>query len=232
MLRQPDQRIWPPGSFLARLPGAAREELLRIGTVVTYPPAHVLIREGDTGDTVHLLIDALVKVTAFVENGSRTLLAIRANGDIVGEMAALDGSPRSATVTTCRQSVTCVVRGPVFTAHLDRHPATARVLSRVTIDRLRFANRRRLDFAGYEADVCLARILVELADRYGERCGNGMRIGVPITQAELGELIGIRERTVQKAMHDLCLRGLVLRGHRRVVLTDLDALTAFADLKS
>ncbi|MEU6413093.1 Crp/Fnr family transcriptional regulator [Microbispora sp. NPDC046933] len=231
MTQSAERRTWLRGSFLDLLPARAREELLRLGSLLTYPSRHVLIREGDPGHAVYLLVDALVKVTALAENGSRTLLSIRASGDIVGEMAPLTDRPRMATVTTCKRSLVCVLKSRVFTAHLARTPVVAAVLSQVTIDRLRFANRRRLDFAGYEADVCLARILVDLAVRHGRPHREGIDVGVPVTQAELGELIGIKERTVQKAIHDLSARGLVLRRHRGVIIRDLDGLADFADLR-
>lgn len=228
--RRSGRRPWSPGSLLDRLPEAAREDLLRLGSPVTCPGRHVLVREGDPGHAVYLLLDALVKVTALAENGSRTLLSIRASGDVVGETAAFGDCPRTATVTTCGRSLVCVVKGPVFTAHLARAPEVAAALSRVTMDRLRFANRRRLDFAGYEADVRLARVLVDLAVRHGRPHREGVDVGVPVTQAELGELVGIRERTVQKAMHDLTARELVLQRHRGVVVRDMEGLTAFAGL--
>lgn len=75
-----ERRPWLTGSFLDRIPEAARDELLRLGSPVTFPGRHVLVREGDPGSAVYLLLDALVKVTALAENGSRTLLSIRAAG--------------------------------------------------------------------------------------------------------------------------------------------------------
>ncbi|WP_220499634.1 Crp/Fnr family transcriptional regulator [Microbispora sp. H10949] len=80
MTRRTERRPWLTGSFLDRLPEAARDELLRLGSPVTFPGRHVLVREGDPGSAVYLLLDALVKVTALAENGSRTLLSIRAAG--------------------------------------------------------------------------------------------------------------------------------------------------------
>ncbi|MGW6355942.1 cyclic nucleotide-binding domain-containing protein [Streptomyces sp. NPDC055092] len=62
----------------------------------------VLVRQGMNDRYVLLLLSGLTKVTAVVENGETSLLAVRAGGDTVGEMAAMDGSaPRSATVTAC-----------------------------------------------------------------------------------------------------------------------------------
>jgi CRP-like cAMP-binding protein len=168
-----------------------------------------------------------------VENGSEALLALRVGGDLIGEMAVIDGSVRSATVTTCGRAVAVQIRGGAFLDFLGRHPAAALTLNRMTVERLRWSNQRRLDFAGYETGRCLARVLLALAERHGRPCAEGVDLGIPLTQAELGGLIGAKEDTVQKAMRDLARRGLVgTPGRRRVVITDLAGLTAFADLGS
>lgn len=194
------------------------------------PANRQFIRQGDPAGSVWLLLDALVKVTASVENGSRILLAIRVSGDIVGDMSAVDGLQRSADVTTCGRAVVCHIKGPVFVEFLHQNPAASFALSQLAIQRLRWANQRRLDFAGYEAPVCLARVLLALAARHGRPHLDDVEIGVPLTQIELGSLVGAKESTVQKALREIAARGLVRPGHRMVVITDVAGLIDFADL--
>ncbi|WP_433540451.1 Crp/Fnr family transcriptional regulator [Streptosporangium sandarakinum] len=227
-----DDRNWPIGTLLHRLPATARTELLQIGMLRTLPSGHVLIHQGDSSTSVWLLLDALVKVTARVESGTEALLAVRVSGDLVGEMAVLNGAPRSATVTTCGHGVYEHIKGPVFISFLQRYPAAALELNRITAERLRWSNQRRLDLAGYETDVCLARVLLALAARHGRReaDGVGLNIGVPITQAELGGLVGAKEGTVHKALRALATQGLLKSGYRTIVITDPKGLTSFADL--
>ncbi|MGW3367833.1 helix-turn-helix domain-containing protein [Streptosporangium canum] len=97
-------------------------------------------------------------------------------------------------------------------------------------DRLRWANQRRLEFAGYDSDICLGRLLPAVLAQHGRTGPEGTDLGVPLTQVELGGLIGAKESTVQKILRDLSARGLVRTGHRRVTVTDLPVLAAFADL--
>jgi CRP/FNR family transcriptional regulator, cyclic AMP receptor protein len=223
-------RSWPHGTFLAMLAETSRRNLVNLGIIRTFPANHVLVRQGDPGGSVWLLLDALVKVTARVENGSLTLLAVRVSGDLVGEMAVMDGSVRSATVTTCGRAVVCQVKGTQFVDYLRRDTEASMALSQQAIQRLRWSNQRRLDFAGYETSVCLARLLLALAARHGRRGADGVEIGAPLTQAELGSLVGAKEGTVQKALRELAARGLVRPGHRRVTIIDEARLTVFADL--
>lgn len=225
------RRRWPPGTYLNRLPDETRASLLGLGQFRTFPARHVLVRQGDPTGSVWLLLDALVKVTAQTENGREALLALRVSGDLIGEMAALDGSPRSATVTACARMTVSQVRGPVFLEFLRRRPDAALALSQVANDRLRWSNQRRLDFAGYDASRCLARVLLALAERHGTPVSTGTDLGIPLTQAEIGGLIGAKENTVHKALRELAALGLVTSpGRRRLIICDLRKLAAYADL--
>ncbi|MFD0684728.1 Crp/Fnr family transcriptional regulator [Actinomadura fibrosa] len=224
-------RPWPSGTFLSRLPRESRTRLLRLGQLRSFPAQHTLVRQGDPGGSVWLLLDALVKVSARVENGSQALLALRVGGDLVGEMAVLDGAPRSATVTGCGRMTVSQIRGAAFVRFLQEHPPAAMALSQMAVERLRWSNQRRLDFAGYETSRCLARVLLALAERHGRPVARGLDLGVPITQAELGGLIGAKENTVHRALRELTDLGLVgTPGRRRVIIEDPARLAAYADL--
>ncbi|MEV4182837.1 Crp/Fnr family transcriptional regulator [Streptosporangium canum] len=225
--RQPGD-LFARGSFLTQLSAPVRERLLDLGTVTQRAAGRDLIRQGAVDDIVFVLMEAITKITARAENGSQVLLAVRVSGDIVGDMAALSGGPRSATVTTCRRSTICAIRGPIFLDFLRRSPEAGLALSRLIGDRLRWANERRLDFAGYDAGIRLARLLLTLSARHG-RWGSGeLDMGVPLTQAELGELIGAKEVTVQKALRELAERGLIRRVRRGVVITGVAELAELA----
>ncbi|WP_433514727.1 Crp/Fnr family transcriptional regulator [Nonomuraea sp. CA-143628] len=223
---------WPKGTFLARLPAAMPAELIELGVTRAVPDGTPLVRQGEPGSLVYLILHGLVKVTTWAENGERVLLAVRVRGDVIGEMAILGGGRRSADADACGLTSVCVIKGTAFLGYLQRHPAAGFALSGLLSDRLRWANQRRLEFAGYDADVCLARIVLALAARHGHVVGEGVDIGVPLTRAELGGLIGAKEATVQRALRSLAERGWVLRGHRRVVITDMDGLTKFAEIVS
>jgi CRP/FNR family transcriptional regulator, cyclic AMP receptor protein len=228
--RPPHSRPWPDGTLLSRLPDATRERLLRLGTPRRYPSGHLLINQGDRGETVYLLINALVKVSARVENGVESLLGIRVGGDVVGEMAVLSGDTRSASVVTCGPASVAVIPAAVFTHFTQEQPTIGLGLSQMIGDRLRWANERRLDAAAYGVTICLARALLKLADRYGHRHADQIDLGVPLTQAELAALIGAKEVTVQRALRTLQNESLVARGRRRVVILDREGLADFAEL--
>ena len=164
---------WPPASLLATLEAASRDRLLGLGAIREYPADTVLIRMGDQSAFVIVLIEGVVKTTSLTSEGKDVLLAIRVGGDIVGEFAALDNRPRSSNVTTCGHVVGCVIRQSDFLGLLRRDDALSQAVHRAVLAKLRFANERRVDFAGYDSHTRVARVLRELAIAYGEQTATG-----------------------------------------------------------
>ncbi|MDX3761611.1 MULTISPECIES: Crp/Fnr family transcriptional regulator [Streptomyces] len=179
---------------------------------------------------VLLLLSGFAKVTARVENGESSLLAITAAGDTVGEMAALDEAPRSATVTACGPLTARVVRQSELQGLLMRRPEVATALTGMVSKRLRWANQQRLDFRSYPVSVRLARLLVDLAASYGSSMSSGVVIPLRLSQSELATMVGAAETTVHKALRQLRNERLLETGYRSTVLPDLDRLTEHAEL--
>ena len=169
-----------------------------------------------------------MKVTTDV-GGVPRLLAIRLPGDIVGEFAAITGNGRSATVTTCGEVVSTVIRQADFLRFVGEHPTVANELTATVGRRLRWANERRSEFAAYPVHVRLAHVLGEIAASCGEAVRDGVLIGVELSQTELATLVGAAEDTVQKALRLLRDRGLVRTGYRRITVVDHVALRALAE---
>ncbi|MFJ3551560.1 Crp/Fnr family transcriptional regulator [Streptomyces sp. NPDC090114] len=221
---------WPARSLLGKLPPGDREELLRLGVRTRFEAGEVLLREGADDRHVLLLLSGFAKVTARVENGEESLLAVRVGGDTVGEMAAMDGAPRSATVTACGPMTARVLQPGALRALLMRRPEVAITLTGIVADRLRWANRRRLDFRGYQVKVRLARLLVELATTYGHPVDGGAVLGCRLTQLDLAALTGAAETTVHKGLRELRDEGLLETGYGSTVIRDLPRLRHIADL--
>jgi CRP/FNR family transcriptional regulator, cyclic AMP receptor protein len=224
---------WLSSTLLGRLGEVARRELLRLGVRRSAGTSQVILREGTREDHVIVLVDALAKVTVAMTNGRQALLDVRVSGDIVGEISALNGTPRSATVTTCRPATIQIVRSGDFRAFLRTYPDAALEVAGIVADRLRWANRRRIDFASYPVKVRLARALWEIAIAYGHREDQGIVVDIQLTQAELATLCGAAEITVQKVLRDLRdLResGVLVTGYRHIVVRDVDALRESADV--
>ncbi|WP_117212103.1 Crp/Fnr family transcriptional regulator [Allorhizocola rhizosphaerae] len=226
---------WPIGTLMHRLPPRARNELLAILTPAReFKTGEILIRQGDEGLFVYLLRakregrPACVKVTAQLDNGSETLLAVRIHGDLVGEMSVLRGVPRNATVTACADTLAYAITKDTFRAYLTRCPEAWAYLYDALAGRLEWSNLRRQEFGSFPVPVRLARVMLDLANRHGIAHPDGLDLGVRLSQMELGLLIGAREDAVSQAMRQLREAGLAAPRYRSVVITDRVALASFA----
>jgi CRP/FNR family transcriptional regulator, cyclic AMP receptor protein len=226
---------WPDGTLLARLRPETRSDLLALGEPREYPVGAVLIHQGEPRTHVYVLramrseSSACVKVTATSRNGVESLLGVRVSGDVVGELAALRDGRRTATVTACADTVAHHVPHNVFVTFLNCHSDAWEAMCRVIADRLDWANRRRLDFAGYDVRQRLARVLLELVERHGRPVPGGYQLGVALSHSELGKLVGAKLDAVGLAMRQLHAEGLVTSVYRNVMINDLDGLRSYED---
>lgn len=223
---------WPPQTFLGMLSESTREELLSLGISREYLPEDVLILEGDKSTDVMTLVDGWVKVLGATEEGGQALLSLRVGGDLVGEQAALDNAPRSATVISAGVTVARVVSQREFLRFLDRRPDASVAVSRSLSSELRWATRRRIDFSGLPVMARLARVLSELGSLYGKPTPNGIEFQYTLTQPELAAMVGASEPAVHKALRQLRNDEIVMTGYRQVVITDPAALVAIASSRS
>ena len=227
---------WAAATLMSRLDPQVADELLHLAAGKRHEPGSVLIRQGGRGRYVYLLesvsrsASACVKITASAENGTETLLGIRAGGDIVGELAVLGERPRTATVTVCSPLIGHPIPGDAFLAFLGRRPQAWHAVSLMIADRLDWANHRRLDFAGHDVTVHIARVLTDLLDLYGHASSNTGELGVSLSQPELGSLVGASKESAAKAVRRLREMGLIETRYRKIVIRDVAGLRLAAGL--
>lgn len=228
------QGRWPQRSFLRQIPQSALDDLVAAGRLMSFRSGETLIEEGAEGTDAYFLLSSYVKVTARLPDGGQALLAVRAGGDVVGEIAAADADRRIATVRACGMAPVYALEltREAFTRVLSAHPDTLLRLTQAVGRKLRTATRRRIDFTGCSALVCMARVLVELADDYGHSTGRDVVVGVDLTQLELGTLIGFQISSAQRSLRELRRQGLVSTRSRRPIIRDMDALRSLAELNA
>jgi CRP/FNR family transcriptional regulator, cyclic AMP receptor protein len=223
-LGSPQETAAGPEEFLACLDEAGRAALAARGRHRRWPAGASLFVEGDRSGTVVVIVSGRVKVFSITEQGEEVLLAVRGPGALLGELSAVDGAPRGASVAALEPVVALVVPAADFAAFLSGHSGAAAVLLRLVVSRLRDADRKRVEFGAHDIAARVAGRLVELADRFGEPDPAGVRIAVPLSQDELAGWVGASREAVAKALRVLRDRGLVTTGRRTMTVLDLDGL--------
>jgi CRP-like cAMP-binding protein len=224
-----DSPAWPSGSVLRALAAADRDVLLALGAERTFRPSQTLISEGSRDAYTYLLVRGCAKVLGNSTDGRAVLLSIRVAGDLVGELAALDGKPRSASVVAATPVAARAISQPVFLRYLDGRPHAARVIYAAVITELRRSTTHRVWVNAAPAQVRLALVLSHLVEAHGRPCSDGIRLDVPLSQPELASLVGVSEPTLHRALADLRTRDIIRTEYRHLVVRDpaaLDALTS------
>src|SRR4051812_2020315 len=188
----------------------------------------VIMHQGDPGDALHIVAAGAVKIVLPSAEGEEAIIATLRPGDFFGELALLDGAPRSATAVALESCETLELPRATFHDLLDRDPmlrdallaGLAHELRRLTshVEELHF-----LDLAGR-----LAMRLYRLA-RDVDKDANEVRLDWPYTQSDLASMIGGTRQSVNKLLSGLVDDGLVVIERDTLIITDVEALGHMAE---
>ncbi|MFE9023844.1 Crp/Fnr family transcriptional regulator [Streptomyces sp. NPDC007808] len=235
---RPAHTAYPRGTLLWELSGLAgtdpasadhaRSALLRAGTARSYEAGEIMLLEGATDTFVLVLLNGFTKVTTTDDQDTTALVDIRAAGDVMGETAAFDNEPRSATVRAAERVSVRRISQDEWLAWLARYQAAGLAVSRSLAHRSRTAVRRRTQFTRGPVIARLCRAVLDLTEQYGTRTPGGLSVRPGLTHAEWGEFIGARERRVQHALQELRAAQAVSYGRCRLTVHSVPTLRQIA----
>jgi len=127
--------------LLSGLPRRLSRELFARAKLVPLPAGRVLFRAGDPGSGCYRVEEGLLKVTMVWSTGAERILAFLGRGAIVGELAVLDGLPRSASVVAVRDAAVNFLSKAAFDAFAEEHPERYKSLVGLLATRLRGTDR-------------------------------------------------------------------------------------------
>jgi CRP/FNR family cyclic AMP-dependent transcriptional regulator len=214
----------PALGFIGTLDREQLRGLREIAVTRRFRKGQALFHQGASSDRVVVLLGGRVKVSTVTEEGKEIVLAFRGPGDLLGELSAIDGEPRSATVEAIEAVEALAIAAPDFRSYLLAHPEVGVLLLQMLSRRLRDADRKRVEYGAYDTVGRVAARLVELVERYGEPGSGGLRIGLPLSQEELAGWTGASREAVSKALQALRKVGWVRTERRRITVLDLEAL--------
>lgn len=211
-------------AFLGALNAAERDELQGIGRQRSLRRGETIFHEGDPSDFVVLILEGNVKVSCIAELGAETILAICGAGEIVGEMSAVDGEPRSAQVSALGPVRVQVIPAGDFLRFLEAHPRVLKVVLALISSRLRDADRKLTEFRAFHVPSRIALRLLELSQTHGRQISEGIALDLPLSQQELAEWAGASREAVAKALRLLRERGAIDTGRRAITILRPDLL--------
>ncbi len=187
---------------------AARGELRR------YRKGTILIHEGDTGDTLFILLSGRIKIYSTDSHDKEITFGVFGAGEYVGEMA-LDGGTRSANVVTQLPSACSVITRSTLLSFIAQNPEFALTLLSKLIRRLRQATEDARSLAFVDVYGRLTRSMQEMAVAQPDGTS---RISERITHQEIASRVGCSREMVSRILKDLQNGGYITVVDRRITL--------------
>jgi CRP-like cAMP-binding protein len=185
---------------------------------------HIVFHEGDAGDMLYIITSGKVKIGRTGPYGKEGLIAILGPSDMFGELALFDPGPRTSTVTALTAVEALTMDRTALHFWISKHPEIAEQLLRVLARRLRRTNNNLSDLIFTDVPGRVAKLLLDLASRFGERDAEALRINHELTQEEFAQLVGSTRESVNKALSNFAARGWIRQQGRTVFIYDPAAL--------
>jgi CRP-like cAMP-binding protein len=199
-------------SLLAGLPARLTTDLFANARPVRLAADKVLFLAGDSGDGCYRIEDGLLKVAMMSRSGAERILAFLGPGGVVGELAIIDGRPRSASVVAVRDTTLSFLSRAAFDDFAGKHPEVYKYLLTLIASRLRETDSVIAAGSFLPLKGRVAVTLLDLAEHFGQDVGSGrIVIRQKIGQADLAAMAGIARENVSRILNDWKRRKLVSR---------------------
>jgi CRP/FNR family cyclic AMP-dependent transcriptional regulator len=214
--------------FWGLLTATERMGLSALGRESTFARRATICVEGEPATYVFVLLDGWAKIFTVTEGGHEVVLALRGQGDIVGEIAGETTGHRTATVQAIEAVHALIVGFDRFSSFLDSNPGAARAYRRVVTQRWSDAATMLRIRAVTSGAQRLAQLLLDLAGRHGKANDGEIHVTMPLTQEELASLAGTSRATVTRAYSDWRHRNLIRTGQRHLTIINAAGLRQVA----
>ncbi|MET0435324.1 MAG: Crp/Fnr family transcriptional regulator [Cellulomonas sp.] len=184
----------------------------------------VLFHEGEPGDRLYVIRSGKIKLGRRSSDGRENLLAVLGPGEMFGELSLFDPRPRTASAIGLTDVRLAGLSHDDLRPWLTGRPEVALHLLRALAQRLRRTNDVLADLVFTDVPGRVAKALLDLADRFGQKTDDGVRVHHDLTQEELAQLVGASRETVNKALADFAGRGWLRIEAKAVVIMDIDRL--------
>jgi CRP-like cAMP-binding protein len=211
--------------LFAGLDVAGLDSLSRGMRVRRFRRNETVFHVGDPGDALFIVMSGSIKITLPADSGDEAILATLRPGDFFGELALLDGAPRSATAIAIEATETFILSRERFRELIATEPAMREALLGTLAAEVRRLTHHVEELHFLDITGRLASRLVRLANESGTKRGDGsIQLAGPLTQGDLAAMIGCTRQSVNKLLGMFTDDGLIRLERDRIIVRDLDGL--------
>jgi CRP/FNR family transcriptional regulator, cyclic AMP receptor protein len=210
--------------LISTMPERALDDLVKFSTVVRFEPHRDVFNKGEPGDCLYGILSGRVRIYSTSPEGSEIMLNVLETGELFGEIAILDGRTRTASAAAMERADLLRIHRDHFLPYVKANPDLILGMLSLLCDRLRWTSSTIEDAAFLSFPARIAKRLLFLADHY--RRPEERDITVPISQHDLGNMVGASRETVNKHLALWRSGGILDTGHGAIVIRNCEALRA------
>ena len=217
-------RLLGANAFFAGLGPDAITVIAGLCVTRTLQAEETLFLKNDAADALYAVRRGEIRIGTGTREGRRLTLNLLGPGDVFGEVALLDGRPRTADAVATTATELFMVRRRDLLDLLGRRPEIAIRLIELLCARIRWMSQRMEEVTLLPAPARIARRLVALAEDYGA--------DLRVSQDEIAIFADTTRETVNRQLQAWKLDGLVALGRSRINLLDREGLATVAGLNT
>ena len=180
--------------------------------------------EGEPADRLYIIISGKVKIGRRSPDGREHLLAVMVPPEMFGELSVFDDGPRTASATTLTEVCAVSLDRDTLRGWMADRPEVAEQLLRVLARRLRRTNNKVTDQIFTDVPGRVAKQLLLLAQQFGTREGDALRVADDLTQEEIAQLVGSSREATNQALGTFADRGWIQSESHSVLILDAENL--------
>jgi CRP/FNR family transcriptional regulator, cyclic AMP receptor protein len=209
-------------ALFSALDEQGRRELAAHAQPRSFAVNEPICRVGEPGHSMMAVVTGTVRISLPSLKGREIILADLPAGELFGEIALLDGKPRSANATALTKCDLLVLEQRDILPFLQRNPIACLKLMQILCARIRRSDERMSDLAFYDLPARLAKTLL----RYPSRGPGPAKLS--LSQRELAEMSGATRENVNRCLRDWRRRGILELKERWTIILKPEALSALA----
>jgi len=212
--------------IFADLEPEALDQLCRYAKHTNVKRGTTIAMKGDPGNSLFAVVSGTVKISLSSPDGRNAILNLIGPGEIFGEMAVLDGEPRSADVTAHTNCELYVIDRRDFLPFVRSHSAVAMRFIELLCARLRRTSQQVEQVTLRNLPGRLAGTLLGLTEERKQDSGSRT---LAITQQEVAEMVGMTRESINKQLRAWAARNWVRLEHGAIIVLDIAALHELAE---
>ena len=211
------------------LESEAFDQLCRYAKHTTLKRGATLFSKGDPGNSLCAVISGTVKMSISSPDGRSAIFNLIGPGEIFGEIAVLDGQPRTADATANTNCEIFVIDRREFLPFVRSHPELAMKFIELLCAKLRWTSDQVEQVILQNLPGRLASALIRLAEKHKLAPGDQT---IAVTQQEISEMVGMTRESINKQLRVWATRKWVRLEHGAIVVLDAEPLQALVEAGS